>query len=273
VLQRPHDEPAGPSTVAPGEHTFADAGYSIVWWDPTALALGARAPFGVRREELIVKDVPRHVVADGRGRYDRWKLARFDARATGTQLSITVKPVRQWTTEAGEGPQALPVDFESIRVSRLAREDQARPYGAAFGNLVHAVLAQVPFDASARTIAGLAEIEARLLGLETADASAAAALVTRVIAHEIVTRAREAHARGRCRRETPITYVLDDGTMLEGTVDLAFEHDAGWTVVDYKTDREIAAAGIDQYRRQVAVYASAIAQATGARCDGVVLVI
>ena len=66
---------------------------------------------------------------------------------------------------------------------------------------------------------------------------------------------------------------MPDGTLLEGFVDLAFEHDGSWTVVDYKTDREIAVAGEERYRRQVAVYASAIAQATGARCRGVVLVI
>ena len=54
-----------------------------------------------------------------------------------------------------------------------------------------------------------------------------------------------------------------DGTLVEGIVDLAFEEAGAWTVVDYKTDREIAAAGEDRYRRQVALYASAIAQATG----------
>src|SRR6185503_17238558 len=49
VLQRPNDEPAGPGTVGPGQHTFDGGGYSVVWWDPSALALGAKAPFGVRR--------------------------------------------------------------------------------------------------------------------------------------------------------------------------------------------------------------------------------
>ncbi len=44
-------------------------------------------------------------------------------------------------------------------------------------------------------------------------------------------------------------------------------------MVDYKTDREVAALGEEQYRRQVALYASAIARATGAACDGIVLVI
>ena len=38
-----------------------------------------------------------------------------------------------------------------------------------------------------------------------------------------------------------------------------------------KTDREIAAAGEERYRRQVALYATAIAQATGQPADAVLL--
>ncbi|PYR58674.1 MAG: ATP-dependent deoxyribonuclease subunit A [Acidobacteria bacterium] len=75
VLQRPNDETAGRATMTPGEHVLADAGYSVVWWDPGALALGVEPRFGVRRDDLIVKDVARNVVAEGRGRYDRWQLA------------------------------------------------------------------------------------------------------------------------------------------------------------------------------------------------------
>jgi ATP-dependent exoDNAse (exonuclease V) beta subunit len=58
VLQRPNNETASASTVCPGVHTFPDAGgYSVVWWDPSALSLGAKSSFGVRREDLIVKAV------------------------------------------------------------------------------------------------------------------------------------------------------------------------------------------------------------------------
>jgi len=65
VLERPNGETAGNHTVCPGEHAFADAGgYSVVWWDPRALSLDRKPSYGVRREDLIVKDVPKHVVAD-----------------------------------------------------------------------------------------------------------------------------------------------------------------------------------------------------------------
>ena len=101
--------------------------------------------------------------------------------------------------------------------------------------------------------------------------AAAVLTVERVLAHRVLVRARAAEARGACRRETPVTIVDGDGTLVEGVVDLAFEEDGVWTVVDYKTDRELRTIGEAQYRRQVGLYASAIAQATGQRATGVII--
>src|SRR5262249_41135297 len=109
VLERPHDEPATPTTVCPGQYTF-DAGYSVVWWDPASLSLGAKPPLGVRREDLIVKDVPRHVVADGRSRDETWKLARNNARERGAIPSIAVQTVRDHIT-------SLPAETNSTQSS------------------------------------------------------------------------------------------------------------------------------------------------------------
>jgi ATP-dependent helicase/nuclease subunit A len=136
---------------------------------------------------------------------------------------------------------------------------------------VHAVLARAPFDATRDVLENIAAAETRLLAMDGADAAAAAAVVERVLSHDLLKRAGRAAGRGACRRETPITFTLDDGTLVEGVVDLAFEEDGAWTVVDYKTDREIADRGEEQYRRQVALYASAIARATGASTSGVLL--
>ena len=58
------------------------------------------------------------------------------------------------------------------------------------------------------------------------------------------------------RRETPILLRREDGTLLEGVVDLAFREEgpdsAGWTVVDFKTDREFEL-GRTAYTAQVAL--------------------
>jgi ATP-dependent helicase/nuclease subunit A len=273
VLQRPNDETAGPGTVCPGSHGFADAGYSVVWWDPSTLVLGAKPPFGVRRGELIVKDVPSRVVADGRSRYDQWHLARDDARVAGAVPSIVIETVREWMAKK-ERPPAMTVEPRAVRIVNVdGRDGSQRPRGAGFGSLVHAVLAGAPFDASRQAIENVCEIEARMLGMSGDEAVAAAAVAERVLAHDLLARARAADALGRCRRETPVTATLPDGTLVEGVVDLAFEEGGRWMVVDYKTDREIAALGEDQYRLQVALYASAIAQATGAPCDGVLLIV
>jgi ATP-dependent exoDNAse (exonuclease V) beta subunit len=77
-------------------------------------------------------------------------------------------------------------------------------------------------------------------------------------------------AQGGCRRETPITLTLGDGTLVEGVLDLAFLEKDAWTVVDFKTDREIERE-LEHYKRQVGLYALAIERATARPCDGVLM--
>jgi ATP-dependent exoDNAse (exonuclease V) beta subunit len=274
VLQRPGDETAGAATVCPGQHQFAAAGgYSVVWWDPAHLDLGAKPTFGVRRDDLIVKDVPKHVVADGRDRYDRWRMAREDARVAGGVPTMVTRSVAEWLAETDVLPAGLALDPRAIELIRIGPPEDRRPRGAAFGSLVHAVLADTPFSAGRPALEALADHHARLLGRTEEEARAAAEVAGRVLAHAILKRVHAAEKRGRCRRETPISRLLPDGVLLEGVVDVAFEESGGWTVVDYKTDREIEAAGEDRYRRQLAVYASAVAQATAMPCAGILLVV
>jgi len=114
-------------------------------------------------------------------------------------------------------------------------------------------------------------IEGRVLGASDEESAAAVDAAERVLKHELLAKARAAASHGACRRETPVTLTLPDGTLVEGVVDLAFEENGRWTIVDYKTDRELAAVGEDRYRRQVALYASAVAEATGQPASGVLI--
>jgi ATP-dependent helicase/nuclease subunit A len=81
---------------------------------------------------------------------------------------------------------------------------------------------------------------------------------------------------GSLRRETPVQLRREDGTLVEGVVDLAFREQtpefAGWTVVDFKTDREIER-GQDQYAAQIAAYVEAISLATDSPARGFLLVV
>ena len=69
----------------------------------------------------------------------------------------------------------------------------------------------------------------------------------------------------------PVTYRCPDGSLVEGVVDLAFGRGDAWVVVDFKTDRVVDTA-LDTYRRQVGLYAAAVSRATGASCDGILVV-
>jgi len=145
--------------------------------------------------------------------------------------------------------------------------DGPRPHGKRFGTLVHAVLAVVDLDAGPEEVARVAALEGRLLGASAEETSAATGTVVRALAHPLVRRAASA---GSCRRETPVAIRLDDGVVVEGVVDAAFLENGVWTVIDFKTDVEIAGR-LGEYRRQVALYAAAIARATGAPARAVLL--
>jgi ATP-dependent exoDNAse (exonuclease V) beta subunit len=168
------------------------------------------------------------------------------------------EPIDPRTADA-ETPAALP---PSIRRG-----------GTALGRAVHAVLATVDLDADAAAVAAATALQARLLGSASDEVAAAPAVVLAALAPPLIRRAAAAARVGRCRREVAMALRLDDGTLVEGVADLAFREDdatAGWTVVDFKTDLSVAGR-VDEYRRQLAVYAEAVARATALPTRAVVL--
>ena len=89
VLMRPEGDPATPRTVAPGRFDFGPAtpdvpkaqrlkpaAYSVTWWDPRALGLGAESSFGLRRDDLIVKDGDMFAIEDRLADHERWRAER-----------------------------------------------------------------------------------------------------------------------------------------------------------------------------------------------------
>jgi ATP-dependent helicase/nuclease subunit A len=105
---------------------------------------------------------------------------------------------------------------------------------------------------------------------------AAIVAVGAALRHPILQRAAVSARKGRLRRETPVLLRLDDGNLIEGVVDLAFKEDtpdfAGWTVLDFKTDREFATLS-DRYTAQVSAYSEAIGAATGLPSRGILMVV
>lgn len=128
---------------------------------------------------------------------------------------------------------------------------------------MHALLADVPLGADGEAeVDPLAEAHGRLLGADAGEVAAAQDIARRVLRHPVMRAAARAAAAGQCYREAPVTWRPDDGVVIEGHVDLAYVEDDTFVVVDFKTDRELDGA-LDRYRRQVQIYAAAIASATG----------
>ena len=253
VLMRPSGDPASSSTVAPGLHAFG-ASHSVVWWDPRALNLGAEPPLGIRRSDLIVKDVAPKIVEAGLADYEAWRQAGDAAVANGSRPSIATETVTRWARTAGDDEMQL----SPVEVIEIPR-DTNRPSGPRFGALVHAVLATVPLDGDADVILRLTELESRTLGATEEEVECAAHVVHTVLGQPILQRAREAAKANRCRRETPVA--CRHGQMLiEGVVDLAFEEKDRWTLVDFKTDADLDSGALP-YRRQLAMYALAVQSA------------
>jgi len=282
VLHRPDGDPARPHTVAPGLHHFAGSNrYSVVWWDPRALALGAESSFGLTRDDLIVKDGNMFAVDDRQSDYERWKAQKHAALAGAARASLQVAPVTAWAREnrGDEGGTDTGI-ASTIEIESAARPGRAeagrgaatglRPFGPRFGSLVHATLATVPLDAAEDVIARVARTQARILGAPDDEARAAVRAVVDVLSHPLLERARAAGSLGRCHREMPVTWMAPDGILVEGTIDLVFEDDDDLIVLDFKTDKEIATEQ-DQYRRQLDVYCRAVGSVKGRKAKGILL--
>jgi ATP-dependent exoDNAse (exonuclease V) beta subunit len=114
--------------------------------------------------------------------------------------------------------------------------------------------------------------QARLLGAPEAEREAAAAALRALLGHPLLARAREAEARGELFREHAVHLRLEGGTLAEGVVDMAFREDGRWTVIELKTDAELADTLL-RSEAQVAVYVAAIEAATGEPAEGVIVVV
>jgi ATP-dependent helicase/nuclease subunit A len=297
AVDRPDGDPAGPDTVVPGLHIFEAADpdaapdtrgrvvpfpgagvrvapsappvaeqYPVVWWDPRTLELDVEARFGIRQEELLSKETPEQVIEEDLDRYRRWRARRDDAVARGARPSLVVR------TATEQAERADTSRIPDVEIIELPLEPD-RPSGPRYGSLVHAVLATVPLvvtdsavgDAGSRgsgATGPVATLHGRLLGASDEEVASAVRVVDGALAHPLFERVRAAMARGECRREVPVTCRQTDGAIVEGVVDLAFRENGAWTVVDFKTDKELKTA-LDVYRLQVGLYADMIGTATG----------
>jgi ATP-dependent helicase/nuclease subunit A len=270
VLGRPPDLTVDEKdTVWPGLHPFEQAqgpndSYGVTWWDPRTLTLNAPQAFGIRQEELLKESDDPEVLKKDLESYQDWRRHWDRVREQAVQPSV----VFQTATDTARRQSDLVDSTMAVQLVEVPRNPE-RPAGPRFGALVHAALASVPLDANEDQVRQVICLHARILGADEPEKAAAATAVQSVLAHPLMIRAREAMSHGHLRRETPVTLHLD-GPLVEGVLDLAFIEQNEWTVVDFKTDRELEKE-LEHYKRQVALYAIAISRATRQACAGILM--
>lgn len=251
VMDRPYFVQEEPS-VQPGLHAPEQGPHSVVWWDPRALKLAAPANLGLRQDEILIGE-PGQEESPSMTAYRAWSAKREQVDASGQAKEFDIFTA----TEAMESPGDFAVE---VTLHSLERKP-GRPAGPRFGTLVHTILRDAPLDADEKALAGLAEVHGRLLGATADEIEHAAGTVSAALGHELLARARKAK---RCYRELPVVLKLEENRVLEGVIDLAFEEEGQWRLVDFKTDADVAA-NRARYERQLHWYAYAVARLNSAR--------
>jgi ATP-dependent helicase/nuclease subunit A len=232
----------GSQSVRPGEHTPERGEHTVVWWDPASLRLGVDAKQGLSDFEILKGNAP-----ESRDSYQAWRLERTHVLERGATPALEIAN----PTDMPDAPAGMWVEF----LKAGAAGD--RPYGPRFGTLVHLLLRDAAAHPEALTRS--AESHGRALGAADDEVAAATAATRSALEHPLMVRAR---AASRLLCEVPVSLRIDEGRLMEGNIDLAFEEEGVWHVVDYKTDAP-SGARLAQYERQVGWYGAAMGRITG----------
>jgi ATP-dependent exoDNAse (exonuclease V) beta subunit len=255
VLERPIEYERGEeASVKPGAHRPREGAHEVVWWDPQVLALNAEEKFGLPGEDMLKGDS-----SASAGAYEAWQSRRGALIASGSKPSLQVFT----PSETDDAPSGF--DVEVVYEATVREPD--RPGGRRFGSLVHGVIREGLFEtAAARDVA---QSLARTMGATEEETEAVIRVVEEASRHPLIDRARRA---ARVHRELPLLYRLEDGRVLDGVADLAFLEGETWTLVDFKTDADIASRRA-HYEAQLRWYALALSRLTGQQVRCVVFAI
>ncbi|SOC53708.1 UvrD-helicase domain-containing protein [Ornithinimicrobium cerasi] len=197
----------------------------------------------------------------------RSAISASGLEGTDPEVELTGLPTALGSTDAAEGQDVLPDDEQVAKSTAKGARDVERPawvkgrYGSAIGRAVHGVMQTVDLA----TGSGLDDAVASQCWAEgvTDYAEAVRDLANSFLQSDVVRRAAEREHW----RESYVAAVQEDGTLLEGFVDLLYREDDGHlVVVDYKTDEvpaEAIASRARFYAPQVFAYADLVGRAVG----------
>jgi ATP-dependent exoDNAse (exonuclease V) beta subunit len=158
------------------------------------------------------------------------------------------------------------LDIPSHRLDEWMEPEPSRGRGEeggiSFGLALHSVMERLDL-AGGSNLKELCRIEALEYSIP-GSAEGLEALVRRCLDHPLMERVKRAK---RLFREVPFSVYLDR-TLVEGKIDLLFQEESGWVIVDYKTDDvsgEILEQRFHSYREQGQWYARAVREAGGCK--------
>jgi ATP-dependent helicase/nuclease subunit A len=269
-----HSPPGG--SVRPGLHRLGGGAPDIVWWDPAVLPPEPDEHAPLRNQRVLEADTG-GAAAASETNYASWRDRRQTLLTQASRPALKVQTITSLArSENGivGGSSPAREDGPPVLVETITSASPKRPGGKRFGALVHAVLASIELTRG-DDIQQSASLNGRLIGATDEEIEAAVGVVRAVLEHPVMRRA-AARSVDELRRETPVMLRLEDGSIAEGVVDLAFPDNApgfaGWTIVDFKTDREFAASS-DRYITQVELYAEAIGNLMHVPAQGFLLVV
>jgi ATP-dependent exoDNAse (exonuclease V) beta subunit len=261
VLSRPvRYDGLSERSVKPGLHGAEVGQHKVLWWDPVALELDIEPDFGLRQEEILSRpDNP----ADEQlslQEYQEWQKAQQVVRTWGSFPERSI-------FRPSEAEQDPPGDLPAIAIERASRmSPESR--GKRYGTLVHTVLRDLDWD-SPDQIEALARFHGNAMQASPEEILDASRVIEEALSHPRFQNARAAEVS---YREYPIAVKLDDGMLLEGSIDLLYRERERWQVIDFKTDRELASKK-QLYERQLRWYVLAVSKLMGRPADGCLLVL
>ena len=191
--------------------------------------------------------------------------ARAAVSESGTVMekpTYDARAAKEYALEGGALPAAASAPPEETG-GRAGGEGE---HGVEWGTVIHLLL-EVAMENPGADLVETAQAALLENDLEAGLAGEAAGTVRSVMDSEIWKR-----ARGSDRRftEVPFQVPLEEGTpvptVLRGSIDLVFEEEDGWVLVDYKTDTVAGTTPqrlLERYAPQLEVYADAWERCTG----------
>jgi ATP-dependent exoDNAse (exonuclease V) beta subunit len=211
--------------------------HEVLWFDPSLLELDKETRPGIANADILQGDPN-----PGLARLNEWKTRRLNILESGSRPTFQITAA---TSHASSEQTKVHIETVSITM------DGSRARGRRFGTLVRNMIRDADFDSNVFRLERLAQAHAATLGSSEEEIGSAVQVVRVMLQHPVVI---AAAGSASVHREYPFVYKAEDGKIVEGSIDLLYQQDGEWIIVDFKT----GPADRSDYRRQVEVYARAL---------------